>query len=185
MVKDLLLIFVLQALYVTVTTVRWIIMVRGGRYLAAGISFFELMLYVVALGMVVTQLHNPARVVVYATGYAVGSLAGSWVEEWLAIGYTVLHIITKKPSDLPQKLREAGLGVTVWPAEGREGERLVLMAVARRRWAPQVTRMVAAMDDHAFIVAMEPKAFRGGFLLPFLRTGPWLTPTASRNARSN
>lgn len=178
MLLDLLLIFSLQALYVTVTTVRWIILVRGRRLLAAVISFFEIILYVVALGMVVTNLNDPVRVVVYAFGYATGALVGSWVEERLAIGYTVLHIITGAQStQLPQQLREAGLGVTVWEAEGREGsKRRVLMAVARRRWAPQLMTLIEQLDPQAFVVRTEPTAFRGGFLLKYLKSGHMVQP---------
>lgn len=168
---DLLIIFALEALYVSVTTVRWIILVRGRRFLAAFISFFELILYVVALGMVVTKLDDPLRVVVYALGYAVGALAGSWAEEQLALGFTVFHIIAQPGSPVAQKLRDAGLGVTVWDAKGREGDRLVLMAVARRRWSRDVVRLVEQVDPTAFVVRTEPQAFKGGFLLRYIKTG--------------
>jgi len=169
MAKDLVLIFFLEALYVAVTTVRWIIMVRGQRLLASVISFFELILYVVALGLVVTQLHDPIRVVVYSAGYAVGAFVGALVEERLAIGYTVFHIITTHGSTLAQQLREAGLGVTDWQAEGREGPRTVLMAVARRKLAPSILKRIETMDPNAFVVRTEPQAFRGGFLMKYLK----------------
>lgn len=169
MARDLIIIFVLQALYVSVTTVRWIILVRGKRLLSAVVSFFELMLYVVALGMVVTKLDDPLRVVIYALGYATGVLLGGWAEEQLAIGYTLFHIITRPDSPLPQQLRTAGLGVTVWPAEGREGKRMVLMAVARRKLAARILKMISQWDPAAFVVQSEPNAFRGGFLLKYLK----------------
>lgn len=170
MLTDLLIIFLLQVVYVGINTVRWIILMRGGRYLAAFISFFELILYVVALGMVVTKLNDPLRVGVYAFGYAVGALAGSWVEEQLALGFTIFHIIAPPGSPLPAKLREAGLGVTAWEAEGREGGRLVLMAVGRRRWNRQIMRLVEEVDPRAFVVRTEPQAFKGGFLLKYIKT---------------
>lgn len=166
---DLIAIFLLQAVYVAVTTVRWIILVRGQRLLSAIISFFELILYVVALGMVVSQLHDPWRVGVYAFGYAIGVLIGGWAEERLAVGHTLFHIITQPGSALPPVLREAGLGVTVWVADGREGNRLVLMAVARRKFAPQILAKIEATDPKAFVVQSEPKTFRGGFLLKYLK----------------
>lgn len=174
MLRDLVLIFALEALYVSVTTVRWIILVRGRRYLASAISFFELILYVVALGMVVTKLGDPLRVVVYALGYAAGALVGSWVEERLALGFTIFHIITNTDTPLVSKLREAGLGITVWDAEGREGRRRMLMAVARRRWTHEVLELVERVDKHAFVIRTEPQAFKGGFLLKYMKTGETL-----------
>lgn len=169
MVRDLALIFGLQATYVAVTTVRWIILVRGRRGLAALISFFELILYVVALSMVFSNLGDPLRVVMYAAGYATGVLIGGWAEERLAIGYTLLHIVTRPDSPLPKQLREAGLGVTNWLAEGREGHRMVVMAVAHRKLAPKILRLLDQWDPHAFVVQSEPKAFKGGFLMKYLR----------------
>lgn len=168
-VRDLVLIFVLQAIYVAVTTVRWIILVRGQRFFAAAISFFEIILYVVALGMVVANLQDPLRVGVYALGYATGVLAGGWAEERLAVGFTVLHIITQPGSPLPRVLRSAGLGVTVWAADGREGVRMVLMAVTRRKFAAGILALIEKEDPRAFVVQTEPQRFRGGFLLKYLK----------------
>lgn len=167
---DLLLIFVLQATYVTITTVRWIILVRGMRYLASFISFFEIMLYVVALGLVVNQLSDPLRVLVYALGYAAGSLTGSLVEERLAIGFSLYHIITTD-STLATKLRAEGLGVTCWTGQGRQGDRQVLLVVSRRRWGRQLLKLVSDLDPQAFVVQTEPKNFRGGFMLKLLKPG--------------
>lgn len=172
MLSQLLLIFVLQCLYVSITTVRWIILVRGHPILASIISFFELILYVVALGMVVTQLGDPLRVVVYALGYAVGAWVGSKVEERLALGYTQFQIITRAPSQLAWRLREAGMGVTEWSAQGREGERLVLLVVARRKRTPMVMKLLNQLDPNAFVLQMQPQAFRGGFIEKVLRQGP-------------
>jgi len=182
--NDLLLIFVLQATYVAITTVRWIILVRGHPVLAACISFFEHLLYIVALGMVVTKLGDPMRVVVYALGYAVGAWLGSKVEEKLALGYTMFQIITRPPSQLPQRLREAGMGVTVWDAEGREGDRLVLMAVARRKWTPHVMKMLQELDPNAFVLQSSPQAFRGGFIDKYLKQGTPLAPQPVRMEKS-
>lgn len=166
---DFVLIFVAQATYVAMTTVRWIILVKGGRYLASFISFFELLLYVYALGMVVTQLSNPWKAVTYALGYAAGSVIGSHIEERLAIGYNLYQVISTKLGELGPKLREAGLGVTVWRGEGRQGEREVLFVVARRKLGGKVTQIIETMDPNAFIVRLEPTWFKGGFLQKYIR----------------
>jgi uncharacterized protein YebE (UPF0316 family) len=161
-------IFVAQATYVATTTVRWIILVKGGRRLAALISFFELILYVYALGMVVTQLSNPWKVATYALGYAVGSLIGSRIEERLAIGYVLYQVISARPGELAPKLRDRGLGVTSWRAEGRAGEREVIFVVARRALNRRVTDMIEEVDPAAFVVRLEPSWFKGGFLQKYL-----------------
>ncbi|MFZ5817759.1 MAG: DUF2179 domain-containing protein [Bacillota bacterium] len=166
---DFLIIFFAQATYVSITTVRWIILVRGGRLLAATISFFEIILYVYALGLVVTQLSNPWKVVTYAAGYAVGSLVGSKIEEKLAIGYTLYQVITTRLGQVAPLLREHGLGVTNWRAEGRMGEREVLFVVSRRKLAHKVLSLIEQADPQAFVVRLEPSAYKGGFLQKYLR----------------
>lgn len=166
---DFLIIFFAQATYVAITTVRWIILVRGGRVLAAAISFFELILYVYALGLVVTQLSNPWKVATYALGYAVGSLVGSRIEEKLAIGYTLYQVISTKVGQVAPVLREHGLGVTNWRGEGRMGEREVLMVVSRRRHGPHVMSLIEKADPQAFVVRLEPSWYKGGFLQKYLR----------------
>lgn len=166
---DFVLIFFAQMIYVATTTVRWIILVKGGRTLAAVISFFEIMVYVYALGLVVTQLSNPWKVVVYALGYAVGSLVGSKIEEKLAIGFILFQIITTKIGQMAPKLRETGLGVTVWRGEGRQGEREVLFVVARRKVSIKVSNLIEQLDPNAFVVRLEPNWYKGGFLQNYIK----------------
>lgn len=165
---DLLVIFFAQATYVSITTVRWIILVKGGKVLASFISFFELILYVYALGLVVTQLSDPLKIVTYALGYAFGSLVGAKLEERLALGYTLFQVITTRLGEVGPILREHGLGVTNWRAEGRMGEREVLFVVARRRHGPQVTRLIEQVDPQAFVVQLDASWYRGGFLQKYL-----------------
>ena len=172
MMMDLMIIFLLEALFVAVMTCRWIILIRGSRYIAAFVSFFEQILQVIALGMVMIKLDDPLRIIAYALGYAFGSIAGSVIEERLAIGYAVYQIVTYPESQLAHKLREAGIGVTVWQASGREGERQVLMAVIRRKWGSNLLRMVEELDSRAFVVRIDPQAFKGGFLLRYMRSKP-------------
>lgn len=137
--------------------------------LAAVISFFELILYVYALGLVVTQLSNPWKVATYALGYAVGSMVGSRLEEKLAIGYTLYQVITTKVGEVAPFLRENGLGVTNWRGEGRTGEREVLFVVARRKLGPMVVGLIEKADPQAFVVRLDPSWYKGGFLQKYLR----------------
>lgn len=161
---DYAIIFFAQIVFVTITTVRWIILVKGNRILAAGMSFFEVLIYVYALGLVVNNLDNPYKLVLYAFGYSMGALVGSWLEEKLAYGYAVAQVVTKEPSDLARRLRERGLGVTSWEARGRDGAREVLLVVLRRKFTPRLFQMINEVDPTAFVLVEEPRTFRGGFL---------------------
>jgi uncharacterized protein YebE (UPF0316 family) len=161
---DLLIIFLLEASFVTVMTCRWIILVKGSRYLAASASFFEQILNVMALGLVVSSLDSPLRIVVFGLGYAVGSIAGSWVEEKLAFGYTMFHVVTSGASNLSELLRTSGIGVTTWSVDGGESGRSMLYVVIRRKLAAQTLKLMKEADREAFVVKLEPQVLKGGFL---------------------
>ncbi len=165
---DFVIIFVAQAVYVATTTVRWIIMLKGGRQVAAVISFFVVLLFVYALGMVITHLHNPWKAATYALGYAVGTLVGGQIEERLALGYILYQVITTRIGEPAPRLREHGLGVTVWGAEGQQGPREVLFVVPRRRLSGKVTTLMDRIDPGAFVVQVEPSWSQGGFLQKYL-----------------
>ncbi|SFE59806.1 Uncharacterized protein YebE, UPF0316 family [Paenibacillus catalpae] len=162
---DLISIFVFEFLFVTVMTFRWIILVKGKKYTSAAICILEQSLNIVALSMVVTQFDDPLRIIVYALGYATGSIAGSMIEERLALGYTQLQIITSISTNLPQQLRElGGIGVTEWTVLGKEQERLMMMVVIRRKWAVRLLDRIQEIEPEAFIVEMAPQAYRGGYI---------------------
>ncbi|MFC5649921.1 DUF5698 domain-containing protein [Paenibacillus solisilvae] len=170
MIGQLALIFILEAAFVTVMTCRWIILVKGSRYLAASASFFEQMLNVMALGLVVSNLDSPARVVAFGLGYAVGSIAGSWAEEKLAFGYTMFHVVTSPGSNLAEVLRTSGIGVTTWKADGGGSGRNMLYIVIRRRLTAQILKLIKETDREAFTVTSEPQMLKGGFLRKAIKT---------------
>ncbi len=157
-------IFLVQILYVTLVTVRWILLVRGARYLAAAMSFFEILLYVYALGLVVTNLNHLNNILAYAAGYAVGCLAGSWVEARLAFGFTVLEMITPQASDLAPRLRDAGFAVTEVIGNGRDGERRILTVCIRRKLLNQLSALVNEFEPEAVVFEIETRSVRRGFL---------------------
>lgn len=174
---DVLFIFALQVVYVSLMTLRWILLLKGNRYPAAALSVLEVIIYVYALGLVVSRLGDWPRLLAYAFGYAAGSLAGSRLEELLAYGYTAVQVVVNTPTELPRVLREHGFGVTTWPASGRDGHREVLLVVLRRRWTTELFRLIETHEPGAFTLLLEPRSFRGGFLSRRLTPAPGLTGT--------
>lgn len=161
---DVLVIFSAQVLYVTMMTVRWILLLKGHRYPAAVISIFEVVVYVYALGLVVSQLGDFTRLAFYALGYATGQLVGTKLEELLAVGYTTVQVVAPLPSELPAALRHNGFGVTSWRGGGRDGDREVLFVVLPRRRTGELFQLIEQYEPAAFALLMEPRSFRGGFL---------------------
>ncbi|MBD2870303.1 DUF2179 domain-containing protein [Paenibacillus arenilitoris] len=164
MLKILILIFGIQIVYVSAFTLRMILTLKGQKYVAALISTMEVTIYVLGLNLVLSYLDHFASLAVYAIGYALGVLAGSWIEEKLALGYITLKVICNNPDvKLAQALRQAGYGVTSWLGAGRDGDRLVMEILAKRKNQKHLNDLILEHDPKAFVIFHEPNQIHGGF----------------------
>lgn len=161
---DILIIFVAQVVYVSTMTLRWIILLKGNRGIATVMSFFEVGIWVYALSLVVTNTDEPLRLAAYAGGFAAGTALGSWLEERLAYGYSMVMAVAPEGSQLGSELRRRGFAVTSWQSEGRQAKRRVLLVLYRRCFHPLLQQIVDEVEPHAFVLSLEPRIARGGFL---------------------
>ncbi|MGW7911339.1 DUF2179 domain-containing protein [Staphylococcus xylosus] len=157
-------IFIINVAYVTCLTMRTILTLKGYRYVAAIVSFLEVLVYVVGLGMVMSSLDQIQNVFAYAFGFSIGIIVGMKIEEKLALGYTVVNVTSSEYElDLPRQLRGLGYGVTHYTAYGRDGNRLILQILTPRRFEFKLIETIKQIDEKAFIVAYEPRTIHGGF----------------------
>ncbi|MDU3212732.1 MAG: DUF2179 domain-containing protein [Staphylococcus epidermidis] len=102
-------IFIINVCYVTFLTMRTILTLKGYRYVAAVVSFMEVLVYVVGLGLVMSSLDQIQNIFAYALGFSVGIIVGMKIEEKLALGYTVVNVTSSEYElDLPNELRNLG-----------------------------------------------------------------------------
>lgn len=157
-------IVVVNIVYVSFSTIRIILTLKGQRYLAAFVSIFEVFVYIAGLSLVLDNLDGFQNVLAYAVGYALGIIIGSMIEERLALGYITVNVVSSNPLlNFSDKLREEGYGVTSWTSSGMEGDRLSMQIVTPRKQELRLYRLVSEIDPKAFIVAFEPKHIQGGF----------------------
>lgn len=169
-VTMVIIILAINIVYVSFFTVRMILTLKGQKYLAAAISMFEVSVYIIGLGLVLENLNEIQNLIAYAIGYAIGVLVGSKIEEWLALGYVTVKVITKEfGHQLEVSLRDSGYGVTTWLGEGRDGHRLVMEILTKRKDQPDLYNHILAFDEKAFIISHEPRHFKGGFWLKSLK----------------
>lgn len=165
MIWQLLFIFFARIIDVSLGTIRMILIIRGDKWTAAIIGFFEILVYTVALGMVVGALSEPLKLGVFCLGFALGVIVGSVIEDRLALGYRgVQVIIDRDHCHIVDELRTEGFPVTTWEAEGKAGHKIVLNMVLKRHLARLVTEKIYATEPDAFVVFMEPKHFQGGYI---------------------
>lgn len=166
MIFQLLFIFFARITDVSMGTIRTILIIRGDKWPAAIIGFFEIMVYTIALGMVVGALDDPIKLLVFCTGFALGVLVGSVIEEKLAMGFRGLQVtIDMQNAHIVDEMRAEGYPVTTWLAEGKLGPKLVLSMVVKRSLAESITDKICEKDPNAFVVYMEPKYFQGGYII--------------------
>lgn len=160
-----LLIFCLRVVDVSLGTMRTVLMVRGHRVAAPALSFFEILVWLVAAGAAVKNLASPLHAVGYAAGFAAGTACGLWIEEKLALGVATVQAFSREPHpELADALRSEGYGVTRVTGEGREGSVSILSTVVRRRHVDDVIERIEAADPDAFVTVYEDTRIRRGWI---------------------
>jgi len=150
--------------HVSLTSVRLIMMIKGLRGYAATLSIFETFVYIMGLSIILNNLDSPWKIAAYCLGYAMGVYTGSVIEEKMALGYITAEVVVDTINDdFPKELRKNGFGVTTWIGEGRDGQRLVMMVLAKRNRQKELTKLIDQYCPSAFVLYEEPKYFRGGF----------------------
>lgn len=163
-VQFVLLIVAINITYVSLTTVRFILMIKGLRGYASFLSVVEVFVYIMGLSIILNNLNSYWNIAAYCIGYGVGVYLGSIIEEKLALGYITAEVIVDYVNDtFPVTLRQSGFGVTTWIGEGRDGKRLVMMVLAKRNRQKELLKLIDDLGPNAFVVFQEPKYFRGGF----------------------
>lgn len=145
------LIFFARIADVTIGTMRIIFVARGMKIVAPVLGFFEILIWLTAIGQIFANLTNYVNYIAYAAGFAAGNYIGILVEEKIAMGLAVIRIITQRDATaLIGTLRSAGYGVTVMEAQGKAGPGKVIFTVVRRRNIPDVIAKVGAYSPKAF-----------------------------------
>ena len=157
-------IFLINFLYITLNTIRVILTMRGYRKVAPFMAMIEIIIYTLGLSMVMQYLSNPIYLIVYALGFGIGIYTGMIIEDRLALGYSVVYVITDSlDHTLPNHLRELGYGVTIERGYGRDGERLVLTVLTPRSTERKLYGAIDELSPTAFYYSSEAKYIQGGF----------------------
>ncbi|HBL35597.1 MAG TPA: hypothetical protein DDZ55_02185 [Firmicutes bacterium] len=165
MLPSLLFVFVARILDVSLSTIRILMLTRGKRLLAAFLGFFEVTIYITALGQVVGNLDNPVKILVYALGFSTGTMIGGFLEEKLAVGHTFIELIPKiHGTELVTALREENFGVTVLEGQGRTGPRNILTIILRRKDLNRFKTVVDQVDPDAFYAILDARSTKGGYI---------------------
>lgn len=136
---------------VSMGTLRVAFIARGRKYLAACCGFVEVFIWIVVVSRVLTGDQRLTTYAAYALGFTCGTLAGMLIEERLAVGWSLVRVISHKPIDaLMQKLSAAGFGVTQQAGQGARGPVQVLVTLLPRKRLGEFQKILKEFDAAAF-----------------------------------
>ena len=146
-------IFLARICDVTIGTLRIVMISKGQKNLAPFLGFFEVLIWLIAIGRIMQNLDNWVCYIFYAGGFATGNYIGMILEERLAVGISQIQIITgKDASNLIQALKNAGYGTTYHPAEGGASGKMVniIYSIVQRSEIDKVAAIVKEHHPDAF-----------------------------------
>ena len=145
------LIFVARVIDVSLGTVRVIFVSRGLKYLAPVVGFFEILIWLLAIGQIMKNLSNHACYIAYAGGFALGNFIGIHIAEKLSLGLVMIRVITKKDAaSLVDFLKAENYGVTSVDGHGTSGQVKVVFTIVPRREVSSVVELIKKFNPHAF-----------------------------------
>lgn len=146
-----LLIFLARIVDVSIGTIRILFISRGKKYLAPIMGFFEVLVWLLAIGQIMRNLTNVLCYLAYAGGFATGTYVGLWIEEKLAVGLLMVRVVTHKDASfLIEHLRKEAFGVTHVAARGMTGKVRIVFTIIKRGDLSRVINIIRKFNPNAF-----------------------------------
>ena len=160
-----LLIFFARILDVSIGTMRLIFVSKGMKYLAPVLGFFEVTIWLLAIGQIMQHLDNVLCYIAYGLGFAMGNYIGIVLEEKMSIGTVLIRVIPQKETtQLSTALRECGFGVTEVDVEGMKGKVKMILSIINRKDIRDFIDKVNIYNPKAFYTIEDVNAVKDGYL---------------------
>lgn len=156
-------IIALRLIDVSLGALRIQYLVRGRRAVAGALGFVESLTWVVAAGLVLSDLDEWYKVLAYAAGYGLGTAAGGYLDGLIASGQVFLRVMS--PIESPEvagQLRNAGFAATVLNGEGLDGDVRLTVAAMPRRQLHYALDIIRSVNPEAFVTTDEINASSAG-----------------------
>jgi uncharacterized protein YebE (UPF0316 family) len=173
-----LLIFVARVIDVSIGTLRIIFLSKGFKKTAPIMGFFEVLIWILAIGEIMKNLNNWSCYLGYAAGFAAGNYIGILLEEKLAMGIHIVRVITEKGTkQLLNNFHDAGFVETVLGGEGHSGKVDVVYVIINRKDLPKVENIIEAHNPQSFYSIEDIKQVKHGiFPTPSLKNKRYRSP---------
>jgi uncharacterized protein YebE (UPF0316 family) len=102
------------------------------------------------------NLNNAACYIAYGAGFGMGTFLGILIEKKLAVGRSIIRIITQKDAtELINHLTSEGYGVTHLDAQGSKGLVHIIYMVIRRHDYERIVGMILRFNPKAFFTVED------------------------------
>ncbi|MDH4202989.1 MAG: DUF2179 domain-containing protein [Phycisphaerae bacterium] len=158
------LIFLARIVDVTIGTARVIFVSRGYKLLAAATGFFEVLIWLLAIGQIMKNLSNPMCYIAYASGFALGNYIGITLAEKMSLGTVLIQVMTNRdPSNLINALKEKEYGVTTVQAQGAFNPVKLVFTIVPRKHMNEVLSIIQKHNPKSFYTTQEIASIAKGF----------------------
>lgn len=159
-----LLIFLARIVDVTIGTARVIFVSRGYKVLAAATGFFEVIIWLLAIGQIMKNLSNPICYIAYGGGFALGNYIGIALTEKMSLGTVLIQVMTNRdPSNLINALKEKEYGVTTVQAQGAFEPVKLVFTIVPRLHMNEVLQIIQEHNPKSSYTTQEIASVAKGF----------------------
>lgn len=147
-----LIIFMLRLADQSLGTMRALLVSKNKPIFAALIGLVESAIWIIAISQVIKDIDDPILISAYASGFAAGTILGSYIERIVGVGNVVVRVFcpVNSPS-VAENLREKGHGVTVIDGQGKDGPVKIYWCVISRRKLKSVLNMIEEINPKAYV----------------------------------
>ncbi len=169
-----------RVLDVTVGTIRVIFVSRGLKYYAPILGFFEVIIWLLAIGQIMQSLGNFMSYIGYGIGFAMGNYVGIILVERMSLGTVIIRIIPKlDTTNLVNHLRESNFGVTTIQAEGKSGPVQIVNSIVKKKDLKDALEIINIHNPNAFYTVEEIQKVNEGYFKHQQRKGNFFTTLLS------
>jgi uncharacterized protein YebE (UPF0316 family) len=153
------LIFLSRIFDVTIGTLRIIAVSRGFRRLAPLFGFFEVLLWLLVIKLVLTYVNNVVCYLAYAAGFSAGTWVGMIIEERICLGKVIVRVITRSSGkELAEYLRTHGYRITEVDARGDQGPVEIIFTIIDRQKLEQLQLVIRRFNPRAFYTVEDVRS---------------------------
>lgn len=147
---------------VTIGTLRIIFISKGMKYLAPVMGFFEVIIWLVAIGQIMQNLSNVVNYIAYGTGFAIGNYVGIMIENKISLGFVLLRVITRRSAtNLVEWLEKSGRKFTIVDARSDWGLVNIIYMPLKRKEVRDVVSKVKSFNPNAFYTIEDVRSMSG------------------------